>query len=170
MRFAFIAEEKTAFPVRLLCHTLQVSSRAGFDAWQGRPPGPRARADDRLGLAIAAIHAESRQRYGRPRVHAELADRGYRTSRRRVARLMGARGSAARHRRRFRVTTHFRHRFPVAPNALVRQFDRPQPDRAWVTDMTYIPTGEDRIGRVTAARAELVDLSPGRGHTVSGFA
>jgi len=38
VRFAFIAEEKAAFPVRLLCRTLQVS-RAGFYAWQGRPPG-----------------------------------------------------------------------------------------------------------------------------------
>ena len=141
MRFAFIAEEKAAFPVRLLCRTLQVS-RAGFYAWQRRPPAPRARADDRLGLEIAAIHAESRQRYGSPRVHAELADRGCRTSRKRVARLMRARGLAARRRRRFRVTTHSRHPFPVAPNVLARQFDRPQPDRAWVTDITYIPTRE----------------------------
>jgi putative transposase len=141
VRFAFIAEEKAAFPVRLLCRTLQVS-RAGFYAWQGRPPAPRARADDRLGLEIAAIHAESRQRYGSPRVHAELADRGCRTSRKRVARLMRARGLAARRRRRFRATTHSRHPFPVAPNVLARQFDRPQPDRAWVTDITYIPTRE----------------------------
>jgi len=141
VRFAFIAEEKAAFPVRLLCRTLQVS-RAGFYAWRRRPPAPRARADDRLGLEIAAIHAESRQRYGSPRVHAELADRGCRTSRKRVARLMRARGLAARRRRRFRVTTHSRHPFPVAPNVLARQFDRPQPDRAWVTDITYIPTRE----------------------------
>lgn len=141
MRFAFIAEEKAAFPVRLLCRTLQVS-RAGFYAWQGRPPAPRARADERLGLEITAIHAESRRRYGSPRVHAELADRGCRTSRKRVARLMRARGLAARRRRRFRVTTHSRHPFPVAPNVLARQFDRPQPGRAWVTDITYIPTGK----------------------------
>ena len=117
-------------------------SRAGFYAWQGRPPAPRARADNRLGLEIAAIHAESRERYGSPRVHAELADRGCRISRKRVARLMRARGLAARRRRRVRVTTHSRHPFPVAPNVLARQFERPQPDRAWVTDITYIPTGE----------------------------
>jgi transposase InsO family protein len=141
VRFAFIAEEKAAFPVRLLCRTQQVS-RAGFYAWQGRPPAPRARADNRLGLEIAAIHAESRERYGSPRVHAELADRGCRISRKRVARLMRARGLAARRRRRVRVTTHSRHPFPVAPNVLARQFERPQPDRAWVTDITYIPTGE----------------------------
>ncbi len=141
MRFAFIATEKAAFPVRLLCRTLQVS-RAGFYAWQARPPAPRVQADERLGLEIAVIHAESRQRYGSPRIHAELVDRGCRTSRKRVARLMRVRGLAARRRRQFRVTTHSRHPFPVAPNVLARQFERAEPDQAWVTDITYIPTGE----------------------------
>jgi hypothetical protein len=42
VRFAFIAEEKVAFPLRLLCRTLQVS-RAGFYAWQGPPGAPGAR-------------------------------------------------------------------------------------------------------------------------------
>ena len=141
MRFAFIAAEKAAFPVGLLCRTLGVS-RAGFYAWQGRPPAARNGADERLGLEIAAIHAESRQRYGSPRVHAELVDRGHQTSRKRVARLMRHRGLAARRRRRFRATTDSRHPFPVAANVLARQFEQPAPDRAWVTDITYIPTGE----------------------------
>lgn len=141
MRFGFIAAEKAAFPVRLLCRMLQVS-RAGFYAWQARPPAPRARADERLGLEIAAIHVESRHRYGSPRIHAELADRGCRTSRKRVARLMRVRGLVARRRRRFRVTTQSRHPFPIAPNVLARQFERARPDQAWVTDITYIPTGE----------------------------
>ncbi len=141
MKFAFIAVEKAAFPVRCLCRTLGVS-RAGFYAWQERAPSARARADERLGLEIAAIHAESRQRYGSPRVHAELVDRGHRAGRKRVARLMRHRGLAGRRRRRFRATTDSHHAFPVAPNILARQFEQPTPDAAWVTDITYIPTGE----------------------------
>src|SRR2546430_571726 len=85
VRFRFIAAEKAVFPVRVLCRTLKVS-RAGFYAWQARPSAPRARADERLGLEIAAIHAETRQRYGSPRIHAELGERGCRTGRKRVAR------------------------------------------------------------------------------------
>ena len=119
MRFRFIAAEKAVFPVRVLCRTLKVS-RAGFYAWQARPSAPRARADERLGLEIAAIHAETRQRYGSPRIHAELGERGCRTGRKRVARLMRVRGLAARRRRRFRVTTQSRHPFPIAPNVLAR--------------------------------------------------
>jgi len=141
VRFRFIAAEKATFPIRLLCRTLQVS-RAGFYAWQGRAPSARAQADDQLGVEIAAIHAKTRHRYGSPRIHAELVERGCRTGRKRVARLMRAHGLAARCRRRFRVTTQSRHPFPIAPNVLARQFERPGPDQAWVTDITYIPTGE----------------------------
>src|SRR5712691_9388176 len=93
-------------------------------------------------VALLGRPLTSRQRYGSPRIHAELADRGCRTSRKRVARLMRVRGLAARRRRRFRVTTHSRHPFPIAPNVLARQFERAAPDQAWVTDITYIPTGE----------------------------
>ena len=141
MRFGFIAAEKAAFPVQRLCRRRPVS-RAGFYAGPARPPAPRAREDERLGLEIAAIHGESRQRDGSPRIHAELADRGCRTSRTRVARLMRVRGLVARRRRRFRVTTQSRHPFPIAPNVLARQFEWARPDQAWVTDITYIPTGE----------------------------
>jgi transposase InsO family protein len=141
VRFAFIAVERARFSVRLLCRVLEVS-RAGFYAWQDRPPAPRTQADERLGLEIAAIHAESRQRYGSPRVHAELGARGHRTSRKRVARLMRQHGLAGRRRRRFRATTDSGHTLPVASNVLARQFAQPAPDLAWVTDITYIATGE----------------------------
>jgi putative transposase len=141
VKFAFIAVEKARFPVRTLCTTLGVS-RAGFYASQKRAPSAHAQTDGRLGLEIAAIHGESRQRYGSPRVHAELTDRGHETSRKRVARLMRQGGLAGRRRRRFRTTTDSRHAFPVAPNVLARQFAPAALDVAWVTDITYIATGE----------------------------
>ena len=136
MRFAFIAAEKAAVPGPAAVPHAAGLAR-GFYAWQARPPAPRAHADARLGLEIAAIHAESRQRYGSPRIHAELADRGCRTGRKRVARLMRVRGMAARRRRRFRVTTQSRHPFPIAPNVLARQFERAAPiRRGWPTSPT----------------------------------
>ena len=141
MKFAFIAAEKASFPVQVLCRTLGVS-RAGFYASQRRPTAARVSEDVRLGVEIAAIHDESRQRYGSPRIHAELRDRGHRIGRKRVARLMRGQGLAARRRRRFRVTTDSHHRFPIAPNVLARQFTTPAPDVVWVTDITYIPTQE----------------------------
>jgi transposase InsO family protein len=141
VKFAFIAAEKATFPVRVLCRTLEVS-RAGFYAWYRRPPAARTVADQRLGVEIQAIHAESRQCYGSPRVHAELHHRGQRLGRKRVARLMRQHGLCARRRRRFRVTTDAKHDLPVAPNVLARQFAVAAPDTAWVTDITYLWTQE----------------------------
>jgi putative transposase len=141
VKFAFIAAEKARYPVRVLCRTLAVS-RAGFYAWHTRPPAPRTHQDQRLSVEIQAIHAESHQRYGSPRVHAELRDRGQRVGRKRVARLMRAHGLGARRRRRFRITTDSHHPLAVAPNVLARQFAVAAPDRAWVTDITYLWTQE----------------------------
>jgi putative transposase len=141
VKFAFILTEKAVFSVSALCRTLAVS-RAGFYAWQTRPPAARTQADQRLGLAIASIHAESRHRYGSPRVQAELRDRGQRCSRKRIARLMRHHGLRARRRRRFRLTTDSQHTHSVAPNVLARRFAARAPDTAWVTDITYLWTQE----------------------------
>ena len=61
MKFALILSEKASYPVRVLCRTLAVS-RAGFYAWHTRPPALRTQQDQRLGVEVQAIHAESRQR------------------------------------------------------------------------------------------------------------
>ena len=141
MRFAFMEAKKARFPVAVMSKVLEVS-RAGFYAWRRRPEAMRVVADRRLAVEVAAIHAESRQRYGSPRVHAELRGRGQKTSRKRVARLMRQQGLRARHKRRFRTTTDSAHAFPVAPNRLKRQFEVNAPNTVWATDITYIWTHE----------------------------
>src|SRR3972149_495954 len=105
------------------------------------------RATGRRGRGAAgggprATPAERRQRYGGPRVHAELRDRGQRVGSKRVARLMRQHGLCARRRRRFRLTTDSNHPLAVAPNVLARHFTVPAPDTAWVTDITYLWTQE----------------------------
>mgnify|MGYP002867750801 CR=1 FL=1 len=40
------------------------------------------------------------------------------------------------------VTTQSHHGLPVAANVLNREFTATQPNQKWVTDITYIPTGE----------------------------
>ena len=39
-------------------------------------------------------------------------------------------------------TTDSRHNLPIAPNLLDRNFTAPAPNRVWLADITYIPTGE----------------------------
>lgn len=141
MKFAFIEAEKAHFPVEFMCHTLEVS-RSGFYAWRNRAPSQRRQQDATLSAQIKQVHQSSRGTYGRPRVHAALRARGVRISPKRIGRLMRQQGLHARRRRRFRSTTDSRHALPVAPNLLQRRFNVEAPDRAWVGDITYIPTAQ----------------------------
>jgi transposase InsO family protein len=141
VKFAFISEEKVAFPIAVMCRVLVVSP-SGYYASQGRPPSARDRRDKELAERVSAVHLGSRRRYGSPRVHAELQATGQRVSRKRVARLMRESDLAARTRRRFRKTTDSKHSFPIAPNVLERDFTAAGPDEAWVTDITFLWTAE----------------------------
>jgi transposase InsO family protein len=132
-----------------MCRLLGVSPAGFYAAEQQRTgrraPTARARANQRLLLAIRGVHTASAYRYGAPMVHAELQAQGIACGHNRVARLMhgaGLRGIAPR---RFRVTTASDHREPVAANVLARQFAPaayPERDRVWVADLTYLPTRE----------------------------
>ncbi len=48
----------------------------------------------------------------------------------------------AKPRKRYRVTTKSDHDLAVAENLLARQFQVAHPDHVWVSDITYLPTGE----------------------------
>jgi putative transposase len=47
-------------------------------------------------------------------------------------------GISAQSRRKFKATTDSEHAWPIADNALHRDFTTTEPDRVWVADMTDI--------------------------------
>jgi transposase InsO family protein len=141
VKFAFIAEEKVAFPVAVLCRLLAVSP-SGYYATRGRPRSQHARRDEDLAKRVADAHLASKRRYGSPRVHAELTAAGERVGRKRVARLMREKELVGRMRRRFRTTTDSKHGFPIAPNVIARDFTASAPDQVWVTDITFLWTAQ----------------------------
>jgi transposase InsO family protein len=55
---------------------------------------------------------------------------------------MSQQGICVRPRRRFKTTTDSNHSFPIAENLLNRDFTTTEPDKAWVADITYIPTAQ----------------------------
>jgi putative transposase len=123
-----------------VCRTLEVSP-SGYYAWRKRPLAPRARADVELTARIQAVHRESRETYGAPRIHADLAAHGVHVGRKRVARLMRLAGLQGVSRRKpFRTTVRDETARP-APDLVDRQFAAAGPDRLWVADITYVPTG-----------------------------
>ena len=141
MSYRLIAEEKPHHAVSLLARVLGVS-RAGFYAWQKRPPSERALTDATLTERISKIHDETDGIYGAPRIQAELADEhGVRVGRKRVARLMRAAGLEGVSRRRYRVgTTSPGGEAPAAPDLVQRDFSADEPNQLWFADITYVPT------------------------------
>ena len=126
--------------VGVMCRLLQIS-RSGYYAWVGRPMSARARSDLALTGKIEAIHRRSRDTYGAPNIHAELADdHGIRVGRKRVARLMRVAGLRGATLRRYVVTTQTDFSARPAVDLVDRQFYAEGPDRLWVADITYVPT------------------------------
>jgi putative transposase len=130
------------YSVRDLSAALGVS-RSGYYAWAGRAAGARAQTNLRLAEQIKVLFTQSRQSYGSPRMTAALRQSGHACNHKRVERLMRQQGLKGRTQRRYRVvTTDSRHDQPIAPNRLA---DRPPctaPNQVWLTDITYVSTGE----------------------------
>lgn len=79
--------------------------------------------------------------YGRPRIHAELAARGWRVGGKRIARLMRTEGLAGVSRRKGTVTTVPGEERRPYPDRVERDFRASTPDELYVADITYVPTG-----------------------------
>jgi transposase InsO family protein len=142
VRFRFIEQHARTWPVRLMCRVLEVSP-SGYYAWRSRPESARDVANRHLLADVQRVHVHHHGRYGSPRMHAALRAEGHTASRGRVERLMRRHGIRAVAGRRFRpCTTDSRHPLPIAANRLQQQFSAAAPNRIWLADITYIPTGE----------------------------
>ena len=82
-----MSDHQAAYPTTTMCELLGVSS-SGYYAWIKRRPSQRAETDVMLIAEIRVAHEASRGTYGAPRIHAELAAKGLRVGRKRIARLM----------------------------------------------------------------------------------
>ena len=129
------------FPMPLMCRVLKVTA-SGYYSWLTRPPSQRQREDARLSVEIRAAHKRTRETYGPERLQRELAASGIRASVHRVKRLRRDLGIRCKQKKKFKATTDSRHKLPVAENVLAQQFTATAPNQAWVTDITYISTGE----------------------------
>jgi putative transposase len=156
VKYACIARHEREHAVRLMCRVLAVAP-AGFYRWRARGPSARATADAALLQRVRAAYDKSDHTYGAPRIHRDLQDEGVHVGKKRVARVMRRDGLAARVRRAWVHTTDSTHAYPIAENLLDRQFAVAQPDRVWISDITYVPT---RLGFLFLA--VVIDLASRR--------
>jgi transposase InsO family protein len=147
MRYEFIDRHRSMFSVEGMCRVLEVK-RSGYYAWKRRGASMRQRGDRVLLERIRESYRQSKGRYGSPRVYQDLRGWGWRTSRKRVARLMREAGLSAKTKQKFKVTTMSKHTLPVADNLLMRDFSVPAPNRAWVRTLHI--SGPEGAGSIFA--------------------
>jgi len=121
-----------------MCRVLGVA-RSGFYAWLHKPLSDHAIEDQRLLILIRASYAASHGVYGSPRVFLDLREAGETCGRHRVARIMMINKIKAL--RGYKAPRIIAGRPSIiTPNKLERAFTVDQPNRVWVTDITYIRT------------------------------
>jgi putative transposase len=136
-----IRELRLAYCVALLCRVLEVTT-SGYYAWVKRPVTIRQREEMRLELEIHAAHNRTRQTYGPERLQRDLFDNGVVVGVHRIKRIRRKLGLRCRQKRKFKATTDSRHSLPVVENLLNQKFAASAPNQIWLSDITYIPTGE----------------------------
>jgi putative transposase len=124
----------TPLPLERLCR-LALVSRAGFYRWRNAPPVSDPDVDLRDEIQRIAVEFGC---YGRPRMTAELRNRGWQINHKRVRRIMREDNLLCLRKRKFVVaTTDSNHSRPVYPN-LAGAMTVTGINQLWVADITYI--------------------------------
>jgi transposase InsO family protein len=124
-----------------MCRLLEVS-RSGYYEWLHRPPRTQTAAEQQLQDKVQRYFAQGRGTYGTRRIKHLLAQEGLYVSRRRIGRLLAQAGLRCKTRRKYKAPTMAGQAQTVAPNQLNREFTVDAPNKVYVGDITYVPTGE----------------------------
>lgn len=141
MKYKFIKNNESIFPIEKMCQVLKLSS-SGYYKWKNRPGSKRFLLKGKIKEQITSIYFSSKQRYGSPRITLELNSLGYKASRITVAKYMKELGLRSKLSKKFKVTTNSKHNYLVVENVLDRNFIAEKPAQVWVSDITYIQTKE----------------------------
>lgn len=126
------------YSIHVLCDALSLPRGTYYN--RKRREGQRTSYeinDEKLKSLIRQIFHDSKNRFGRKPIHHKLAELGYKVSEKRIVRLMKEMGLSVA---KPRYKAEHQKSLPRAyfRNLLARQFDQPQPNLIWVSDITYI--------------------------------
>lgn len=138
VKYHIIYLHRKEYPVSVMCKVLGVSRSGYYRFVQGMD---RPEADAALGQLIQKQQEHCRQTYGYRRMKLWLEQQGIHKNPKTVLRIMKKYGllSEIRRPRKWKQLGQQVHKYE---NLLNRQFQADEPNRKWVTDISYIHTGE----------------------------
>ena len=143
MKYAWINQHESEFPITAMCRVMGVS-RSGFYDSLSRPVSERSKRANRIRESVAQVHQETDAIYGATKIAKELKHRDdlETACRNTVARAMKELGIRSKvGQKAFRpTTTQVDPSKRPAANVLDREFTATAPNQKWVTDITYLAT------------------------------
>jgi len=138
VKYLAIYRHKQNYPIATMCKFFEVS-RSGYYDFLKRKDKPDR--DEALARRIMECQKHSRKTYGYRRVHIWLERQGGNCSPKTVLRVMNKYSllSEIRRRKRYKQMGQQAHRYE---NILNRNFHADKPNQKWVTDISYIHTGQ----------------------------
>lgn len=189
MRYKFIQQNHSSFPVVKMCQVLKCYP-SGYYHWLKAPNSGRSQSNERLTQRINELFEEHGEMVGSPMITADLRSEPEfsKVGKNRVARIMKEDGLRCKAVKKFVTTTDSKHKEPVADNLLNREFKVTSPNRIWAGDITYLRVGRkwyylsvfidlfsrivvgwdlsdslERYSTITALNKAILRRSPGRG-------
>ena len=126
-----------------MCKVLRVA-RSGFYKWLRRNKSTRRKENEMILNRIIEIRKKQPKKlvYGSPRLQVELNEEGIECGKNRVAKIMKNNNIKSISHKKFKVTTNSDHDNPISPNLLEQRLQVKEPNKVYVTDITYITTRE----------------------------
>ena len=125
-------------------------SKSGYYDYVNRKPSKQKVRKQELSKKIKAIHEESHEIYGAPKITVKLNQSGIKVSEKYVGNIMREMGIKAHYIRPCTITTKDCDFSSKLKNILKRNFNPEKPNSAWCTDITYIWTQEEGFVYLTS--------------------
>jgi len=138
VKYPAVFRHKENYPITVMCRFFGVS-RSGYYDYVKRMDKPAF--DQALAEKIAECQERVNKTYGYHRVYIWLKKQGIVRNPKTVLRVMQKYGLLSEIRRRCKYR-RMSERLHKSPNLLNRQFVAERPNRKWVTDISYIHTGQ----------------------------
>lgn len=142
MKYRFITQHKNTYPISLQCQVLGVSRQGYYHYSKITANKQRTTEHQEMLDWIKELALLTDFTYGSRRMVGALNALSYGVSRNKVIHLMREAKISVRRKKKYKVTTDSKHKSPVYPNVLKRQFSVTKIDQVYVSDITYIPTRE----------------------------
>ena len=141
MKYAFIDEHRSEFPVKSLCRELDIS-RSAYYASKTATPSLHSQEDLAMRAEIVRLNAMHRWAPGTVKMWRLLRAEGIHCGKHRVRRLRKLENIQTSRTKRFRAMQAMERVQPPAPDLVKRGFKVNAPNTIWVGDMTALRTKE----------------------------